>query len=416
MQPRTRWYAVMLWSSRSLRPAASSARPFPRISWRVVSSAAGGTANERLVTLITSALTSSYFRYRTEIGTGAVAEDGTRALTEYEIATRLSFLVGESGPDEALLAAAQAGDLSSAKGRLRQLDRLLTGAPAGMHGFVLDWMGLVDPDSSIDQKNPDVLSETPTDLSARAEESLARTIDQVLEREGSLLALLSTKEVVVDSAVAGLLGLSAESSTFENATLDTATRQGILLHPAVLSAHTAEGGAAPFPVGKFIYEHVLCGTLGPIPMLPAVDEQALADLTLREYLDQTTAPAACQSCHQHIGPPGYAFLSFDPLGRYVEADVRGRPFDTRGELTLKDSTLKFEGAADMSRQLAAHPDTARCVARRLFRWTYGHFEADEDQTHLASLEEVSVSKLGSVRALLTAIVSSKSFVRVRVQP
>ncbi|MEM9194091.1 MAG: DUF1592 domain-containing protein [Myxococcota bacterium] len=381
-------------------------------------SEAGETPSDRLVTLVTAVLTSSYFLFRREIGEGDVDRQGRRNLAGYEIASRLSFLVGERGPDDALLAAAEAGELTDPEARAQQLHRLLDSPEAriGMRGFVADWMGLIDPGSTIAQKNPEVLDGLANNVAARAGESLDRTVDHVLfDSPGSFLGLLRTDQYFVDESIAPVLGLDG-AGDFALASLDPAERAGILMHPTVLAAHTTEGGASPFPVGKFVYENVLCGVLGPIPMVPEVDEAAIGEVTLREYLEQVTSPEACATCHQFISPPGFAFLAYDPVGRFAPTDGEGRTIDTTGYLEVGDTPITFDNAADLSRQLADHPDAARCVAKRLFRWTYGHFEAERDAPYIASLGESAVAQEGAVEALMMELVRSNEFAQVRVQP
>ncbi|MEM9072722.1 MAG: DUF1588 domain-containing protein [Myxococcota bacterium] len=399
------------WSGGFLERAFRGA-PTDRYAGILEDADAGETVEERLETLIAAALSSPHFLYRREVGEGGTNR-GTRRLSGEEIASRLSFLVWQSGPDAELRAA----DLRDPSVRLAQLTRLLDDPRAriGMHGFVYDWMGLSE--GGVASKDPEVLAGTPASLAASAEMSFDLLLDRVLfEEEGTFPALLTTEEYVVDTAVGALVGVDDATESFASAAINSAERRGVLMHPMVLAAHTKESGASPFPLGKFINEHLLCEVIDPPAMIPEVDEEEIEGETFRERMEARTAAPACQSCHRRIGPPGFAFLSFDPVGRYQAEDGLGRPFDTSGVLPAGDDMIVFENASEMAQGLAAHPSTARCVARRMFRWTFGHFEHEDDQELVDTLEEVAVAEDGAMRPLLDALVASEAFTRVRVEP
>lgn len=378
---------------------------------------AGTDAVARFETFIASVLSSPYFLYRRELGDEPVdGEAGARWLTDHEIATRLSFLVWQSVPDRALLEAAQAGELRDAQTRLLHLERMLDDPRAriGQLGFVFDWLGATGR-GRIDDKDPEVLEGTSLDLEAIADESLALTVADILfDAEGRFAALLSTDRYHVDAELASLLGTEPVDVGFESRALDPATRRGVLMHPTILAAHTKESGASPFPIGEFVYENLLCETIGAPAEIPPFDPAPVEGSTLREQLEELTEPVACQGCHAKIGPPGFAFMTFDPIGRYRAADGLGRPYDTSGTIPVGMDMVGFEDAPELAAALAEHEQVARCVARRLFRWTYGYFEDEADVAYVETLEDEAVSGRTRMRELLAAIVGSDAFARVRL--
>ncbi|MEM9456296.1 MAG: DUF1592 domain-containing protein [Myxococcota bacterium] len=376
---------------------------------------AGESVSERLATLIATATASPHFLYRRELGDERV-EGYVRWLTDYEIASRLSFLVWQSGPDEALLDAAAAGQLRDPEVRAQHLTRMLADdrARAGQVGFALDWLGTA-MGGTIDDKDPEVLEGTSAELARRAEHSLERTIEDVLfDGAKTFMGLLDTDRYWVDESLAALLDLPPAGESLEARELDPLVRRGLLMHPAVLAAHTKESGASPFSVGEFIYENVLCEKIAPPLEIPEFDPGQLEGETLREQLEELTADAACQACHARIGPPGFAFLSFDPIGRHLAADGEGRPFDTSGTVPVGEGTVSFDSAAELSSALATHDNTARCVAKRLFRWTYGYFEGGDDESYVQQLQAQAISSGAELEVLLSTIVRSDPFAQVRL--
>ncbi|MEO1233937.1 MAG: DUF1588 domain-containing protein [Myxococcota bacterium] len=364
-------------------------------------------APEGLKTLATVAVSSPYFLYRQERGRGEAA---VRDLTAPEIAARMAFLVWESGPDDTLLQS----DLTDSEARGRQLDRMLQDPRArrGLRSFVLDWMGVER--GALRTKDPSILENTGPELEARVAQSLTQTIDRELhEGSGSLTELLAVDRFVVDEELGELLGLGPVGSEAEGATLRPEERLGIVTHPGVLSAHTKELGASPFNIGEFVYEHLLCEPISAPPVVPEIDEGEVAGETLRERLEAATAAPACLACHDRIGPAGFAFLAFDPIGRWRPRDGLGRSFDTSGVVPVGGRNLAFNGASELLAQLARHEAVERCVARRVFRWTFGRFESPDDQALIQRLEAAAVSSGGSAEALLRAVVEDVAFTQVR---
>ncbi len=376
---------------------------------------AGDTVSERLETFLTVALTSPHFLYRKEIGTSAAGR--SRKLSEYEIASRLSYLVWQSAPDTALFEAAASGALATPARRLVELQRMLKDAKAarGLRAFSSDWMALFR--NSIPEKVPAVLQNTDPNFANSAERGFDLLVDEVLTVGGGKFTdLLTADYVMADAAVAKVLGLKYSGTGFMRLPLDTTSHRGLLTHPMVIGAHSKEGGASPFPIGKFIYENILCEVIPPPPAVFPNIEDVPDALSLRQRLENMTKDAPCNSCHTRIGPPGFAFLPFDPIARFSRNDASGTPFDTTGTLLLPDdSTMPFDGAADLTNKLAAQPSVQACIATRMFRFTHGRFEADADKAEIATLSDSARKNTTEVAELFAALVGGKTFSEVLVK-
>jgi Protein of unknown function (DUF1585)/Protein of unknown function (DUF1588) len=134
-------------------------------------------------------------------------------------------------------------------------------------------------------------------------------------------------------------------------------------------------------------------------------------------LEERTSSAACTSCHSRIGPVGFAFLPFDPIGRHTPADGAGRPFDTSGSFTFERSraAVQFADSAGLSRALAQAPDLQKCVARRMFRLAHGRFESPRDEAKVLELEDTAVSTKTLAERLLREVVTAEAFEQVPVK-
>jgi hypothetical protein len=288
-------------------------------------------------------------------------------------------------------------------------------ATRGLRAFSSDWMALFR--NAIPQKDPAVLQNTDATFAASAENGFGLLIDEVLSGAGAHFSdLLTADHVMADAALAKVLGLKITGTGFMRLPLDTTSHRGVLTHPMVISAHSKEGGASPFPIGKFIYENILCEVIPPPPMVFPNIEDVPDGLSLRQRLENMTKDAPCSSCHNRISPPGYAFLPFDPIARFSRNDASGKPFDTTGTLLLPDDTkMPFDGAADLSSKLATQPSVQSCIATRLFRFTQGRFESDADKTDLTAVTDASRKNATDVAQLLTALVGGKTFSEVLVK-
>ncbi len=395
-------------------PAASTVDRFAAL---LSASEAGSTPADRMTAFVEAVLVSPHFLYRKEIGTGTGSD---RTLGPYEVASRLSFLLWQSGPDADLLAAAAKGDISQPAARLAQVDRMLKDprSARALRSFVGDWMGLFEKELS--KKAPEVLAGLGSDFPDVAQRGFDMLVDDALAmtETAKLSSLLSLDYMFANSTLAKVLGVTASGSNFSKVMLKTNERRGILMHPLVLGTHTKESGASPFNIGKFIFENVLCDVIPPPPaMFAPVEDSTTETQTLRQRLEALTVSPTCANCHVRIGPPGFAFLPFDAISRYKNKDARGMPFDTKGILKLPfgEAPLPFDGASDLASKLSGSQGIQRCVARRMFRWTYGRYESPADKAAMDEIEQTAIATGTSVAPLLRKVAGAPAFGQVRIR-
>ncbi|MDX2020825.1 MAG: DUF1592 domain-containing protein [Deltaproteobacteria bacterium] len=380
---------------------------------------AGGTQVERVTAFVSAVLSSPHFLYRKELGATAVSGDASvRAMNPYHVASRLSYMVWQSMPDAQLFAAADKKTLLDPAARKSELTRMLMDPRArkGLRAFVADWMGVFE--NNLGKKAPAVLMGTSADLPTVAAKAFDMLVDEVLTTASSpkFSDLLKTDQAFANENLGAVLGVTVTGTDLKKVTVPAKDRLGVLTNPMVIGAHSKESGASPFPIGKFVYENVLCESIPPPPAsFPPVEDNATGQ-TLRQKLESMTANEPCLSCHKRIGPPGFSFLPFDPVGRFKNTDAKGQPFDTTGTLLFEDDAkMPFTSAADLGSKLASRPEAQKCIARRLFRWTFGRFEADGDAGAVSSFEKAAVDSSSGVAETLQQIVAAPSFTQVRVR-
>ncbi len=339
---------------------------------RYVALVSDGLTHEGFATGIDMAaqalLNSADFLYKPELG--EPAGNGTSKLSDYEVASRLSFYLWGSLPDTELLAAADAGQLGDATSVASQAERMLAvkakSEPAVLE-FFRDWLelrsvGSVTKDATTFPKwNPDL---------ALAMQSEAELFSTELFWQGlSIADLFLANQSFMNKPLADFYGLSGPTgSDFALTNLDGVRRFGLLTQGAFLAREGKPANTAPTGRGKFVQMKLLCGTISPPP--PGVEAkfpQISPDATQRERFSQHSTDAACAGCHQYMDPIGLVFENYDGIGDWRDLDARGNAFDVSGELIgTKDVDGPYNGVHELSEKLAQSADTRACVAANWF--------------------------------------------------
>jgi hypothetical protein len=239
------------------------------------------------------------------------------------------------------------------------------------------------------------------DFEAQVRTSADGMIEKVLTSAAPTVAhLFSTTSYLGDAPIAAITQLD---------TGDT-ERAGLLMHPQVLGAHTKEDGVSPFRVGHFLRESVLCQHVSPPPA--GAQAMALPDvpgLTLRqEFEHKISAGKSCQACHAQFAPLGYAFLPFDPVGRWT-TDPTGQPWDLTGNVATYAGPLAFASPHDLVEQLGNDAQAQGCFAQTALEWSVGRPLVTQDVASVTALDATVKQHGGDVLQVLETIVAAPQF-------
>jgi hypothetical protein len=369
-----------------------------------------GDGQDRARRVIEAALLSPLFLYRTELGTSQASTE----MDSYEIASRMSYLLWQSMPDDDLFAAAKAKTLATPQGRAAHVDRMLAAprAKSAAVDFVFEWLGLHDTKLAL--KHPTVLKGMPANLANDMRTESARFVEHVLFKStGTLAELLTARASFPIGATRDVYGLTA--ATGPDLTALPPERRGLLTQPLTLAAHTKEIGESPIQMGEFMRAVVLCKPVPPPPgdVDTNLKEEATSSmLTLRERFAVHTSDPKCAGCHALFDPQGFAFSTYDPIGRYRTTDAVGRPYDTAGVLASLDGEDRdFTSATDLIEMMAQSRDLAACFGKQLFRWNLGRLEHSDEKAAMMDLGNSLVGD-GRVLAALRSMVLADSFTRL----
>ncbi|MEQ1564951.1 MAG: DUF1588 domain-containing protein [Myxococcota bacterium] len=352
---------------------------------------------------VASILLAPDFLFRVELGEPDPAHDGWRRYSEWEMAGRLGSLLLASVPDDELMRAARAGELTTDPGLVAQVDRLLA-TPRGhaaMETFFAETLELAEIDAVT--KDLELYPEWTATLRAQAVAETVTLFRQVaLERDADLAELLTDTTAVVGPELGALYG--APVSAPDTLVQLPASRGGLLGRAAFLSIQSHNTSTSPTFRGKFVRTKLLCENVPPPPPGVSTDLEPLPNGTLRDQLMQHQTNPACAGCHTLIDPPGFALEHLDPIGRWRDLD-NGLPIDATGEI----DGVAFDGAGELGAVVAENPKYAGCLATEVYRFANASLERPED---LGTIDAIGVGFAADGRRfsdLMTRVVLSDAF-------
>jgi hypothetical protein len=378
----------------------------------------GGTHSEGIEVMIRAALQSPSFLYRLETTSPVVPSRQQVPLSQYELATRLSFLIWSSGPDDELLDAAARGELAS-KAQVAAKAREMLAQPkarAAIASFFDQWTGARRLE--ITTKSATEFPSFSPGLRAAMAAELPAFVEHVLwSGDRSLESLLTASVAFVDAPLAALYGVTAPASSSPGLVrVDVPAAQGragILTQAGFLSVQAHPDQTSPVLRGKFVRSMLLCDPPPPPPpdldiSLPPLDQGTTARERLAEHL---AVGASCNGCHSLMDPIGLAFEGFDAIGRFRDSEG-GRPLDLSGTIAgTPDPSLAggFVGVRDMAQKLASSSEVRACLATQWFRFAAGRSEVGADECSLATLRDAFTASDGDLLELIVAATQTDAF-------
>lgn len=344
--------------------------------------------------------------YRTERGEGpAPSNPELLRLSDWEMASRLSFFFLNSGPDDELWQAAERGELKTPAQIEAQAQRLVK-SPRAQHAmatFHRDWLKLYQ----LKGANREGLTLDDQTRQALLGESQALIEHLMAKGDGNLETLLGTDELPVAAPLAQLYGVpNADGSV-----VTMPNRRGLLSTVSFAMTHSKSSSTNPIERGVFLLRDVICVYVPPLP--GGVDTQgplksAAHHPTARLRLAPLTERADCKGCHLRINPPGLAFENFDHVGRFREQE-KNAPIDASGTLEEGNIKLTFSGPSELLEGLAKSRQVHDCYARQWFRFSTGRLETDADAYTLKTLSDTFWDAQGDLSELMVQLTQTEAF-------
>ncbi len=408
-------------SSRSVNDCATDfVERFGRKAWRrplddaevtklvriVELGARDGDYDEGIALAIRATLLSPNFMFRAE----EHARDGVRELNGYELASRLSYFLWSTMPDDELFALAESGDLTRDAVLRAQVERMIDDPrfDAFLDEFAARWLKVTQlPEAA---PSAELFPDFDEELRAAMAAETRLFIRHIIDNDLPLSTLVRADFTFLNERLArhyGIEGVVGDEMRLVRLT-DT-TRGGLLTQGSILTVTSHPNRTSLVRRGKYVLDRLLCAPLPP----PPANVEALPDdptgesgetLTLRERVEAHRANPECASCHALMDPIGFALENFDATGRWRDFDD-GQPIDASGE--LPDGT-RFEGAAELGEILAGDERFMTCVGEKLTAYALGRSLRSQDYCLVDELVD-RLGQDGSLRALILELVTDELF-------
>lgn len=356
---------------------------------------------------IAALLQSPNFTFRVELGQDG--PDGTRRFDAFELASRLSFFLWNSAPDETLLDRAADGSLDTDDGLRAEATRLLASPRArdGLRSFFSDQLQLYRLDSVT--KDPTLFEQWSTELGPDArEETLLLLLDLVVDRDGDFRDIMTTTRTALNPRLAALYGVPAPTqSGFRLVDMPAeAKRAGLLTHASILNTYAHQVSTSATRRGKFVRTVLLCQDIPvpPVEVDTSIPEPSGTALTLRDRVKEHVEEESCAGCHNALDPIGLGLENYDAIGRLRTYD-NGALIDPSGDL----DGAAFDDAAGLGAAIRNHAAFAPCVVQTLVRYANGRVETPSEDAALTALANRFADLGYRLQPMLLEIVMSPLF-------
>lgn len=360
---------------------------------------------------VSAILVSPHFIYRAE---GAPSDADSPMLSEFELASRLSFFIWSSIPDEQLLQLARAGRLSDPEVLKEQVSRMLADPRAKtlVDDFAAQWLHLAKLDEITPNRGLFPHASRFLDPRPMFKQELSLFIDSVMRSDQSVLRLLDADYTFLNERLAAHYGIKGvKGSRFRRVELEDSYRHGLLGKGAILMMTANPNRTSPVLRGNWILETVLGTPPGePPPNVESFPENRSGEpaRSVRERLEQHAADPGCHGCHGVMDPLGLALENFDTVGLYrtIDADTLN-PIDATGELP---GGIEITGPDDLRQALVARGDMfVQTLTENLMTFALGR----EVNHHDMPLVREIVRKAGKdnhrFESIVFHVVNSKPF-------
>jgi hypothetical protein len=389
----------------------------------------GGSFDQGVEQIVAAVLASPNFLYRGIWGTPVAGRGGAAnaelALTDLELASRLSFFLWNSGPDEELLRLAEAGGLTKPGAMEKQVRRMLADPKASslVTGFAMKWLNLdgldsVRPDPALFPAFNDLLRR---DFSREAE----AFVSSIFLEDRSIVDLLTADHTFLNERLARHYGISGiTGAQLRRVTLVEKERWGLLGKAAVLMRTSYGDRTSPVLRGAWVLDKLLGTPPTPPPPDTATDLSQKAGeqpKTVRARLEQHRDKATCKMCHGVIDPTGLALENFDAIGGWRTADQQASnaPIDAS---TVLPNGVAISGVVELRAQLAAHPATfVKAVTEKLMMYGLNrqveYFDMPQVRTIVRAAAKSNDAKDNyKFSSIVLGIVNSDAFRKQAAEP
>lgn len=367
-------------------------------------------------------LQAPQFIYRLEV---ELPDDGApgdlRTLSDYEIASRLSYLLWSTSPDDALFDAAGAGSLHTEEQIAEQVERMLADPRAKDTAmrYVADWLAL-DGLPSI-TRDPELYPEFTVALAEDMREETLRVAEELLwEQRAPFTALLTADFTWATPELAALYGMESQGEGWQRYSLDGVEhRLGMLTHAGIQAINGHGNRPSIVERGLFVLGGVLCSTVAAPPADLDIDMSDLEeDRSPRYYSEARLDNPTCNACHGQFDPMGWAFEPFDGIGAWNAQDELGNDLKEDGWLLVPGSgeQVPYQTVEEFAHVLSEEEQVSWCIGvRKPLQFAVGRPLGIDDACMSDEIAAASEANGDNYHSLMAAIATHPSFRLIRTE-
>ncbi len=380
---------------------------------RIVTAATteGETVRAGLTLALEAMLLSPNFVYRVELDASPTSL-APHPLTAHELATRLSFFLWASTPDETLARVADDGSLTQPAVLEAQVTRMLADSKAKTlvtnFGGQWLWTNQVEDTAPSASVYPNVTAATKTAMKQETE----LFFEHFLTQDTDALGMLGSPFTFLNDALADHYGLPRPgSTTMQKVTLSTPLRGTILGQGGVLTVTSLPARTSPVKRGAWVMANLLCQEPpAPPPGVEALPVPNVPNASLRQRMEAHRANPTCAGCHALMDPIGFGLETYDGVGRTRTMEVGGFPIDATGALP---DGRRFDGPAQLSSLLKDDERVSSCMTEKLFTYGLGRAPARDEACQVKAITDAFASGGHRWATLVRALVTSRTFTHRR---
>jgi hypothetical protein len=400
------------------KPAITDEDVAEPLKFYTAARANGGSFDEGIRASITRMLVSPEFLFRAEQSPADLPAGSAHRISDTELASRLSFFLWSSIPDDELLDAAGAGNLHEPKVLEAQVRRMVADerAESFVENFVGQWLQLRNLEARV---RPDLLMFPDFDDNLRKafRRETELLFQNVLRENHSVLEILNANYTFVNERLAKHYGIPGiYGAQFRKVQLTDPNRWGLLGHGSFLSLTSAATRTSPIIRGKYVMANLLNSPPPQPPaVVPALEASKPKDRpsTVRETLELHRADPVCASCHNNIDPIGFALEKFDTVGKWHDTTPEGLPIDSAG--VLADGT-PVDGPVQLREALLKNPNIfAGTVTEKLMIYALGRGLEPADMPTVRAILRNAAKDDYRIMSIVLGIVDSLPF-QMRAKP
>lgn len=368
--------------------------------------------------MLKAVLVSPQFLFITPAGEPE-SKDAIVLLDDFQLASRLSYLLWSAPPDAELAALADKDELHKPEVLRTQVERLLKDARsrALFDGFGAQWLRVNELDGQV--FDPKTFPQMTPALRTAMMDEARLFFESIVSENQSVVRFVSSDYTFVNEPLAKVYGLeqSVRGPEMRRVKLTNPNRGGILSMPATLATTSFPNRTSPVLRGVWVLERILGERVPPppadIPELEEQDHKKVEGLTLRQRTELHQSEATCRNCHKILDPIGFGLENFDAIGRWREKNDQGLAIDSAGKLP---DGKEFSTPAELKRLLAKREaDLARNLTVRLMAYALGRQLEGYDDVVIDQLMVKIAADNYRMRTIITEVITSYLFTHRRIK-